>query len=104
MINSLLTTEVQSAKLGDSLNPSMDCPNSGTLTIQVFNAMVLYQMIVGPKGASTSVGQWQPSNGATLPPGVWNFSTADFQGQFVHAVRFAAVDLTTDTFVSATSA
>jgi hypothetical protein len=100
MIASLNNAEVTELQLGHQSNPSLDCPNSRSMTISVFNAMVLYQMVVGPEGASTSIGQWQPSNGATLPPGVWNFNLSDFGGNLVHAVRFALVDLNTDTFVS----
>jgi hypothetical protein len=103
MIAAINNQQVHSIILGDSSNPFMDCPNSRTLTLSVFNAMVLYQFVVGPEGAGTSVGQWQPTNGATLPPGVWNFSTADFGNQFVHAVRFALVDPLVETYVSASS-
>jgi hypothetical protein len=68
MIAAINNQQVHSIILGDSSNPFMDCPNSRTLTLSVFNAMVLYQFVVGPEGAGTSVGQWQPTNGATLPP------------------------------------
>lgn len=91
MISALNNQQVLYTDLGNPANPVFTCPQSRSVTLQVFNAQVLYQMQVGPPGAP-SAGSWMPHTGATIPPGLWTFSDRDFgAGNLVHALRFARV-------------
>ena len=104
MLNSLNNAQVVSSSFGNPGNPEFACPNSSSVTVTIFNSQVAIQMTIGPEGASTSLGNWTPSLGISLPPGVWSFSRDDFGGQFCHAMRFAQVDPNVIAIVSASSA
>jgi hypothetical protein len=105
VIASLNNVAVPNTAIGHPANPTFDCPQSRTVTLQVFNAQVLYQMQVARAGAP-SAGSWTPHNGATIPPGLWTFGTDDFgEGNLIHAMRFARVsDINDEPIITVTSA
>lgn len=84
------------------------CPNSKSISVQVYNQGVYYQLALGRQGVSSNLGSenWEPSgDGAFLGPGLWNFDDSDFYGGVCHAIRFrvAVPGLTTPAQVSASA-
>ncbi len=74
----------------DEANGVLRCPNSRTVTLQVYNQAILYQLQIATVGVNSGGEQWEPSSGAFLGPGAWNFSETDFRGGVCHAVRVRA--------------
>lgn len=77
--------------IGDNFSDSVGtlyCSNSKTITVQVFNANVLYQLAIGRVGVSSLRGGEAWTEERLLAPGFWNFDESDFYGGVAHSIRF----------------
>lgn len=75
-----------------------------SITVQVFNGGVYYQLLLAP-GDHPGGGAWLDPEGTFLGPGYWNFDDADFRGMRCRGIRFRRAGTTTPaTVVSASGA
>jgi hypothetical protein len=97
---------------------TLNCPPSDSLTVQVGNAGVYYQLLLNPTGerdghaaayynrpgdSLTGSGAGQATEERTLLPGYWLFDSIDFRGEKCVGVQFRNLATNTPAVVSASN-
>ena len=97
-INNVLTSN------GYTPAATLNCPPSDSLTVQIGNAGVYYQLLLNPVGdgpsaayynrpgdSLTGSGTGQATEERALLPGYWNFDTTDFRGEKCVGIQFRSL-------------